>query len=54
MEIKRLKAQDYFNQFVKEYERFPTLEEWYQIGYKKASYYICKKNYNPMSQENEK
>lgn len=45
------KAYDYFVEFVKVYDRYPTLEEWYKLGYKRASYYQCKKDYKPTEPE---
>ena len=45
------KAYDYFCEFVRDNERYPTLEEWYQLGYKRASYYRCKKDYQPTEPE---
>ena len=45
------KAYDYFCEFVRDNERYPTLEEWYQLGYKRASYYQCKKDYKPTEPE---
>ena len=45
------KAYDYFVEFVKEEERYPTLEEFQQMGYSRATYFRCKKDYQPTGPE---
>ena len=45
------KAIDYFKDFVKINSRYPTLEEWYNMGYKRTSYYLCKQAYQPTQME---
>lgn len=45
------KAYDYFEEFVKQEKRYPTLEEFKQWGYSKATYYRCKKDYQPTEPE---
>jgi ACT domain-containing protein len=50
-EVKMKKAYDYFEEFVKEEKRFPTLEEFKQLGYSRATYYRCKNDYKPTEPE---
>ena len=38
-------AQQIFDKFVKDNKRYPTLEEFLNLGYKKTTYYKCKNNY---------
>lgn len=45
------KAIDYFEEFVKTEERYPTLEEFKQMGYSRATYFRCKKDYKPTEPE---
>lgn len=45
-------AQQIFNKFVKDNGRFPTLEEFYNLGYKRATYYNCKRDYKPEGDNN--
>lgn len=39
------KAYDYFEEFVKKNGRYPTLEEFKDIGYGKTTYYRCKNDF---------
>lgn len=45
------KAYDYFEEFVEKEKRYPTLEEFKQWGYSKATYYRCKNDYKPTEPE---
>lgn len=45
------KAYDYFVEFVKANDRYPTLEEFKQWGYSRATYYRCKNDYKPTEPE---
>ena len=45
------KAINYFEEFVKENGRYPTLEEFLLMGYSRATYYRCKNDYKPTEPE---
>lgn len=49
--MRKMNAYDVFCQFIKENGRYPTLEEWLNIGYSRATYYRCKKDYQPTEPE---
>ena len=46
-----IKAIDRFTDFTTEHGRYPTLEEFQKLGYCRATYYRCKKDYKPTEPE---
>lgn len=46
-----IKAIDRFTAFTTEHGRYPTLEEFQNLGYCRATYYRCKKDYKPTEPE---
>lgn len=46
-----IKAIDRFTSFITENGRYPTLDEFKELGYCRATYYRCKKDYQPTEPE---
>ena len=49
--MKKLTAYGVFALFTEQKGRYPTLEEFKQMGYSRATYFRCKKDYKPTEPE---
>lgn len=49
--MRKMTAYDLFAEFVKENGRYPTVEEFEDMGYSRRTYYRCKKDYKPTEPE---
>ena len=50
--IKKMKAIDVFVQFLKEYGRLPSRQEFIDLGYNQSTYYRVRNEYKPQEAEN--
>ena len=49
--VKKMKAIDVFVQFVKEYGRLPSRQEFIDLGYNQSTYYRVRNEYKPQEAE---
>ena len=49
--MRKMTAYGAFAQFVEDNGRYPTLDEFKNMGYSRATYYRCKKDYKPTEPE---
>lgn len=49
--MRKMTAYDLFVEFIKENGRYPTVEEFEDMGYSRRTYYRCKKDYQPTEPE---